>query len=210
MGNVGLLYVGAVLFVNGLMLLGVVDGRAAAPINLFVGALQVVTPTYLIIFAAGDPRAISLAAGLYLFGFTYLWVGINAVTGWPGTGLGWFSLFVAAAALGFSVHSAVDLGDRTFGVIWLFWSFLWLLFFLVLGLGIERLTRFTGWVTVAEAVGTAAVPAFLLITGHWTDSTPLAVAYLVVGVVVFGGLWFAVGRTPRPTRPPSSSQPRHA
>jgi putative amide transporter protein len=207
-GNVGLLYVGAVLFVNGLLLLGVVDGRAAAPINLFVGALQVITPTYLIIAAAGDPRAISLAAGLYLFGFTYLWVGINALTGWPAAGLGWFSLFVAVSALGFAIHSVVDLGDRTFGVIWLFWSFLWLLFFLVLGLGIERLTRFTGWVTVVEAFGTAAVPAFLLITGHWADSTGLAVTYLVVGVLLFGGLWFVAGRTPRTTSSPQL--PHHA
>jgi len=206
MGNVGLLYVGAVLFVNGLLLLGVVDGRAAAPINLFVGGLQVLTPTYLIIAAAGDPRAISLAAGLYLFGFTYLWVGINALTGWPQAGLGWFSLFVALCAVGFAVHSAVDLGDRTFGVIWLFWAFLWLLFFLVLGLGIDRLTRFTGWVTIAEAFGTAAVPAFLLVTGHWSDSAGLAVTYLVVGVLLFGGLWFTLGR--RPAAP--SSVPHHA
>ena len=42
MGSVGLLYVGAVLAVNGLMLMGRVDPRAAAPLNLFVGVLQVV------------------------------------------------------------------------------------------------------------------------------------------------------------------------
>lgn len=206
MGNVGLLYVGAALFVNGLLLLGVVDGRAAAPINLFVGALQVVTPTYLIIAAAGDPHAISPAAGLYLFGFTYLWVGINGLTGWPQAGLGWFSLFVALCAVGFAVHSFADLGDRTFGVIWLFWSFLWLLFFLVLGLGLDGLTRFTGWVTIAEAFGTAAVPAFLLVTGHWSDSAALAVTYLVVGVLLFGGLWFVIGR--RTAAP--ASVPHHA
>ncbi|TQM09649.1 AmiS/UreI family transporter [Pseudonocardia kunmingensis] len=205
MGSVGLLYVGAVLFVNGLLLLGVVDGRAAAPINLFVGGLQVVTPTYLIIAADGDARAISLAAGLYLFGFTYLWVGVNALTGWPQAGLGWFSLFVALCAVGFAVHSVVGLGDRTFGAIWLFWSFLWLLFFLVLGLGIDRLARFTGWVTLVEAFGTAAVPGFLLITGVWTDSTALALSYLAVGVLLFGGLWLAAGR-----RPTSSSSPHPA
>ena len=48
MGSVGLLYVGAVLFLNGAMLLGWVKARSAAPMNLFVGVLQVVTPTYLI------------------------------------------------------------------------------------------------------------------------------------------------------------------
>ncbi len=40
MGSVGLLYVGAVLFVNGLMLLGTVPVRSASVLNLFVGALQ--------------------------------------------------------------------------------------------------------------------------------------------------------------------------
>ena len=115
MGAVGLLYVGAVLVVNGIMLLGHVDPRGAAPLNLFVGALQVVTPTYLIIFAAGDQAQIALAAGLYFFGFTYLWVGINAITGWPAEGLGWFSLIVALAAVGFAVHSWVVVGDAAFG-----------------------------------------------------------------------------------------------
>ncbi|MDT7637982.1 MAG: putative amide transporter protein, partial [Pseudonocardiales bacterium] len=51
MGTVGLLYVGAVLFINGMMLLGFVEGRSAAMMNLFVGVLQVVTPTYLIFTA---------------------------------------------------------------------------------------------------------------------------------------------------------------
>ncbi|MDH3295401.1 MAG: AmiS/UreI family transporter, partial [Acidimicrobiia bacterium] len=54
MGNVGLLYVGAILFLNGVMLLGWVDSRSAAPLNLFVGLLQVVTPTYLIFTSGGD------------------------------------------------------------------------------------------------------------------------------------------------------------
>ncbi len=84
MGAVGLLYVGAVLVVNGVMLLGLVSPAGAAPLNLFVGALQVVTPTYLIVAAGGDQAQIALAAGLYYFGFTYLWVGINGITGWPG------------------------------------------------------------------------------------------------------------------------------
>src|SRR3712207_4134411 len=101
MGSVGLLYVGAVLAVNGLMLLGLVEARSAAPLNLFVGALQVVTPTYLIFTAGGDAAITLNASGLYLFGFTYLYVGINLLAGLDGTGLGWFSAFVAACALVF-------------------------------------------------------------------------------------------------------------
>ena len=53
MANVGLLFVGAVLFLNGIMLLGKVDARSAAVFNLFIGALQVLTPTYLIFTSGG-------------------------------------------------------------------------------------------------------------------------------------------------------------
>src|SRR3712207_5439779 len=122
MGAVGLLYVGAVLAVNGLMLLGRVDARAAAPLNLFVGLLQVVTPTYLIFTAGGDQATILSASGIYLFGFTYLYVGINLLAGLDGTGLGWFSAFVAACAV---VYAGLNFWyfsprDAAFGVIWLY------------------------------------------------------------------------------------------
>ena len=40
MSDVGLMFVGAVLFVNGLLFLGRVDAKSAATFNLFVGALQ--------------------------------------------------------------------------------------------------------------------------------------------------------------------------
>ena len=95
MAMVGLLYVGAVLFLNGLMLLGYVEARSAGPLNIFVGLLQVVTPTYLIFTAGGDADVILSASGLYLFGFTYLYVAFNVLGGFDGTGLGYFSLFVA-------------------------------------------------------------------------------------------------------------------
>ena len=77
MGAVGLLYVGAILFLNGTMLLGWIDGQSAAPLNVFVGFLQVLTPTYLIINADGDASKILAASGLYLFGFTYPYVRWN-------------------------------------------------------------------------------------------------------------------------------------
>ncbi len=189
MGLVGLLYVGAVLFINGLLLIGVVEGRAAAPINLFVGALQVVTPTYLIFTANGDPLVILGASGLYLFGFTYLYVGIGLLAGLDTTGVGWFSLFVAVVALGYSWANFAILGDRPFGVIWLYWAFLWALFFVLLGLKHEWLTAYTGWVTVIQAWVTAAIPAFLLLTDMWRNEDAIAIGLAVGGVVVFGALY---------------------
>src|SRR3954471_9056826 len=152
MGSVGLLYVGAVLIINGLMLLGYVDAKAAAPLNLFVGALQVVTPTYLIFTSGGDPDTILAASGIYLFGFTYLYVGLNLLGGLDGTGLGWFSAFVAVCAVVFAGLNFGRLDDPAFGVIWLYWAVLWGLFFLVLGLKKEELTRFTGAIAIVAGV----------------------------------------------------------
>ena len=151
MSNVGLLYVGAILIVNGIMLLGVISARATVPLNLFVGTMQVVIPTVMMVTAHGDGAVIADAGGLYLFGFTYLWVGINGATGWPAEGLGWFSLFVAFVAVGYAAHTWAA-GGRIFVVIWLAWAALWLLFFLVLGLGRAELTRFTGAVAVAQRI----------------------------------------------------------
>lgn len=207
MGSVGLLYVGAVLFVNAMMLLGAVEARAAAVLNLFVGALQVVLPTLLLVNAGDDLSRITAAAGVYLFGFTYLYVGIGLLAGLDTTGVGWFSLFVSIAALVFSAVNFFDVKDHPFGVIWLCWSFLWFLFFVVLGLKREELTRYTGWVTLANAAGTTTLPAFLLLTGNYSASAAFAVVLAVCAVVVFAGLWVVARpeRTHTGTRPSTVS-----
>ncbi|GLX01600.1 AmiS/UreI family transporter [Microtetraspora sp. NBRC 16547] len=201
MGDVGLLYVGAVLFMNGLMLLGLVDARAAALFNLFVGALQVVTPTVLIIGAGGGASTILSASGLYLFAFTYLYVGIGTLGGFDTTGVGYFSLFVAIMALGYSYANFQILKDAPFGAIWLYWSFLWFLFFLLLGLKRDHLTAYVGWVTAIEGWVTGAVPAYLTLTGFWKSWNQNLVAIILAafGVVVFAALWpLTRGRTARP------------
>ncbi len=192
MGNVGLLYVGAILFLNGTMLLGWIDGKSAGPLNLFVGILQVVTPTYLIFTAAGDQNAILGASGLYLFGFTYLYVAMNLFFDLDGTGLGFFSAFVAGCAIVFAGLNfwRDGFGDNGFGVIWLHWAFLWALFFVLLGLGKEGIGRYTGAVAAIQGIVTGAIPAFLLLTGRWSDNADTAAVVLAVGgVIAFGALW---------------------
>ncbi|GLZ45281.1 transporter [Actinomycetospora sp. NBRC 106375] len=181
----GLFYVGAVLFVNGLLLLGFIDPKAAGVMNLFVGTLQVVTPTYVIFTANGDAATILTGSGLYLFGFTYLYVGIGLLADLDTTGVGWFSLFVAIAALGYSWANFTLAGAPWLGVIWLYWAVLWTLFWLVLGLKRESLTRYTGWVTLIEAWVTAAIPGFLLLTGQWPATGLTAVVLAAIGIVMF-------------------------
>jgi uncharacterized membrane protein len=211
-GAVGLLYVGAVLFLNGVMLYGWVDAKSAAPMNIFVGAMQVITPTYIIFTASGTPAEVTnqilFASGLYLFGFTYLYVAINLLAGLDGTGLGFFSLFVALCAVVFAGLNfwRPDFGDNAFGVIWLSWAFLWGLFFLLLGLKRGALGRYTGAVAAIEGIVTGAIPAFLLLTGKWADNSDwYAVALAIFLIVVFGGLYFGAPQL-RQAPPESESE----
>jgi len=207
MGNVGLLFVGAVLFVNGVMLLGWVEAKSAAPMNLMVGALQVVTPTYLIFTAEGNTEQILGASGLYLFGFTYLYVAFTLLAGLDSTGGGYFYGFVAVCALVFSGLNfwREDFGDNAFGVIWLYWAFLWALFFILLALKKDAIGRYTGAVAAIQGWVTGTIPAFLLLTGNWTDNANwYAVALAVFGVVVFGALYPRL-RQAAPSPPPQSA-----
>ena len=171
MGNVGLLLVGAVLFVNGLSSLGLVPARSAAPLNLFVGGAQVVLPTLILVQSGGDPAVIAATWPSYLFGFTYLWFGLQIVFGLEPQGFGWYSAFVAGIA---AYHAVINAGnDPVFAVIWATWAIMWSLFFVLLGLGRTRvgtfdLGRFTGWFLVLLGIPTCTVSALFLIDGRWS------------------------------------------
>lgn len=193
MASVGLLYVGAVLLINGLMLLGKVPGKSAAMMNFFVGTMQVVFPTVLLIQAAGDPAAVFAAAGLYLFGFTYLYVGLIQITGVGPEGLGWFSLFVAGCALVIGTLQFSLTADPVFGVIWYLWAVLWLLFFLLLGLGREDLSRTTGWFAIIGGQLTATLPAFALLTGSYVSTNATAAMMALAGAAAVA-VSFYLGR----------------
>lgn len=210
MGAVGLLYVGAVLFVNGIMLLGWADARSCTPLNIFVGGLQIITPTYLIFTANGNENQILGASGLYLFGFTYLYVAFTILAGLDSTGGGWFYGFVAVCALVFAGLNfwREGFGDNAFGVIWLYWALLWTLFFVLLALKKASLGKYTGMVAATQGWVTGAIPAFLLLTNNWSGNENwYAVALVIFAVVVYGGLFFFVPwlRQVEPEAAPSSA-----
>lgn len=186
MSSVGLLYVGAVLFINGLMLLGKIPGKSAAVLNFFVGAMQIVFPTIILAQSNGDPAVILGASGLYLFGFTYLYVGFNQVFGLSGEGLGWFSLFVAITAGVMGVVQFTQTNDPVFGVIWFVWALLWILFFLLLGLGMQSLNDLTGWFTIFVAFLTGTIPALMLLTGNYVSTAREAIWLVVLAAVAIG------------------------
>ncbi len=183
MSSVGLLFVGAVLFVNGLLFLGKVDPKGAAVFNLFVGALQCAIPFYLIA-TAKTPDDYLLTAGIFLFGFTYLYVGIVNLAGFKAVGIGWYSLWVAMLATGFGLTTILWFHDAPTGLLWLQWAVLWATFWVVLALGVERLTGLAGWMTLILSFTTCTVPGFLLLLGDWAKIPTWAVVASIVGTAV--------------------------
>lgn len=87
MDRLVLIWVGAVLCLNGVSLLTPIDPREVAVINLFVAA---VTGFVALWSATRQPLALPAvlggAAGL-MFPLTYLWNGVNTLTGADGRGL---------------------------------------------------------------------------------------------------------------------------
>jgi hypothetical protein len=198
MSSVGLLFVGAVLFLNGLLFLGKADAKGVAVFNLFVGTLQTAIPFYLIATAKG-PSEILGAAGIFLFGFTYLYVGIVNLAGLNSGGIGWYSLWVAVMATGFGLTNILRFHDTPTGLLWLQWAVLWGLFWVVLALGVERLTALAGWLTLILSVTTCSIPGFLLLLGEWGRVPTWAVLASIAAV--------AVVLTPVALRASSSASP---
>ena len=195
MSATGLLYVGAVLFVNGLSLLGAVRGTSMIPMNLFVGVLQIITPLYLIFPAHGNEGVIVGASGLFLFAFTYLYVAMNNAFHLDGTGLGWFCLFVAVTAgvyafWNYANYSGINSGRDVgylLGCLWTNWAFLWLLFWIVLGIGKTGYSKYTGAVCASQGVYTGLVPALILLNFSSAITVGLAIgigAFALVSDVV--------------------------
>jgi len=165
--GLALLYVGAVLFLNGLWLMGHIGDREIPVINIFSGGLTLLVALYLAFGPGADANTIKAAALTLLFTFTYLWVAYNRFHDVDGRGLGWFSLFVAitVAPIAFeTLAGASSTWDVWFGLCWAAWSVLWFMFFLLLALQ-KPIAKVTGAVTSAQGVLTGWLPGFLLLQG---------------------------------------------
>lgn len=209
MSDVGLMFVGAVLFVNGLLLLGKIDSKGAAVFNLFVGALQVAIPFYLIA-TAPTTSDILLDSGIFLFGFTYLYVGISNLAGHEPVGISWYSAWVAIMAAAFGITNIVKFHDPTLGLLWLQWAVLRGLFWLVLGLGVTRLTKLTGWLTLILSFTTCTIPGYLLLLGEWgrvhTWLVLVVIAATAAALVPVARRSLAEAPAPGPVQGPAPAQ----
>ena len=108
--GLGLFWVGAVLFCNGLWVLGKIGDKEIGVIDVFVGSLTLLIALYLAFGPGADLDSVKGATFLLLFTFTYFWVAWNRWNGADGRGLGWFCLFVAITCHGTSAASAERLG----------------------------------------------------------------------------------------------------
>ncbi len=188
---------GAALLVNGLTLLGRVPGRDSGVFNVLIGGLQLVLCVAVAVSADGSLPALFAIAGTFLFGLTYLYVGLDALFGLGSVGLGWFCGLVAALAAVFAVLHVAD--DPVLAVLWTGWAVLWTLFFVLLALGRSAVGTYTGWALVLASQVTTTVPAVLGLTGHWPTGPVATGIALVVLVGVFGGAaLLARRRSPRP------------
>lgn len=202
MAHICLLLSGAALLINGLAALKLLPRRDAAVFSLVIGSIQLILGiTYLGITggrggdAGGTPLLLG-AAGMFLFGLTYVYVGLDFLLGLGSKGLGWFCGMVGACGLLLSAAWSGE--DPLLAVLWLCWTYLWMLFFLQLALGFERLTPLIGWSLVLTSQASATVPAFMGITGHWpTDpEAVMGAAAFIVALLLLAGCLGWRGRQP--------------
>lgn len=196
MTHVCLLLSGAALLINGLAVLNAIPARDAAVFSLVIGSAQLVLGvTYLAGTAgaggtaAAGPQVLLSASGMFLFGLTYVYVGLDFLLGLGSRGLGWFCGMVAA--FGLLLAAAWLRDDPLLAVLWLCWSALWAFFFASLALGLDRTKPFTGWALVLTSQASATVPAFLGMIGFWPyrpDAAALAAGVLAVLFVLAGML----------------------
>jgi putative amide transporter protein len=157
-----LVYVGFVLFINGIWLLGVLEDKHVIPMNLFTGVLIFAGVMRTVVWEGSNITSYFYSMQSLLFAFTYLWVAINVIWNLTGKGLGWYCLLVAIVAFPTAFTASPDLG---LVILWFMWCSLWFMFFLLLGLG-KNISKATGIWTVINAVVTG-VAGYLILIKVW-------------------------------------------
>lgn len=162
--GLSLLYVGAVLILNGLWLTGRIEDREIVIINLVVTLILFLVAVHTALFA-DTIIGVRAAALTLLFATTYLWVAYNRLRNCDGRGLGWFSLFVSitvlpVAALGFIEADSVMSVWMAFS--WTAWAALWFVYFLLLSLA-KPIQKLAAYFTLFCGIFTAWLPGMVLL-----------------------------------------------
>ena len=168
MGYIGLLLSGAALFLNSLVILGKAEMKSAGVFNLFVGALQIIIPFYLLMISDQSNWTVYSYAATFLFGFTYLYVGVTFIKGMDSSGLGWFCIWVAIIALFYMVVSFVQFHDVVNALTWFMWALLWYLFF-VLNTQKKNINQYLGRIAFVQSWVTLTLPSLFYFMGVWGE-----------------------------------------
>ncbi len=188
MGDIALMMTGAVLLMNGLVLLGVAEARSVAVINIWGGLLQTVAPIVMLVQAHTTLQALAVGPPL-LFGLTFLWVGTTTLMNCPQVGIGWYCAWVVPMTVVFAAVSYWTFNDTKFALVWLNYGLLWGLFAGVLGFNRQGWVRFTGWSAVFMSFWAVSAVGVLELVGDWTKVPAwAALAATIVAEVVAAGL----------------------
>ncbi|MEH7377747.1 AmiS/UreI family transporter [Neobacillus drentensis] len=186
MSFVGLFLSGAVLFLNSLMLLGKAEAKSVGVFNIFVGIIQIIIPSCLMIVSGQNNWELYNVASIFLFGLTYLYVGVTVLKGLDGSGLGWFSLWVAIIAVVYTLTSIIHFHDVVNALTWGMWALLWFLFFLSNALK-KKIDTYIGIVAFVQSWVTLTIPALLYFLGVWNTRfvSQIWTLVLILAIVYF-------------------------
>lgn len=160
--QVVLLATGVVLVVNGWSLLSGVQVPGTVALNLLLGVLDLSFAAFYVATGQNDD-----ALKVALFGVTYAWYALNLMLGVSSHRLlGWYCSGVAVVAVPIALVTFSG-GDAWFGSFWLLWSGLWLLFFLIMGLDLQRVSRFAGGYALLVSAVTCLGPGSLIAANVW-------------------------------------------
>lgn len=194
MTHLALFFVGSVYFINGLALLELIEPKASAPLNVFVGSLLLAATGYLVlpiseISAPGNLDIIFGSIGYLLFAFTFLYVGVINYTGHSNSGLGWYCGWSALVSACLSTVQFAQYGDLKSGALWAVWTIVFVAFFALIIMKANRFDRATGWFLIVAGFTTCFVPGGLSILGIWSGLPDGVVLLMEFGTIaIFGFL----------------------
>lgn len=178
--------VGGLLFVNGLLLLGVATNMPGiAAFNFIGGVLITVMALYIaakdMYSAFGETVSNVVGASCLTFAIAYLMIALEAMnitrSEAPGdfTTLGWYALPMSICIFSLSLGWFQIIGKKMpkvpqFGVLWLTWAGAFFLFFLTFALKLP-VGKFTGFYIIVIGIITCSYPALANFqagkTGQW-------------------------------------------
>ena len=162
MTGVAFFFVGAVLFVTAMQMVGKAEAKGVAVLHAILGVLLSVIVA-IILVQAQEAADYFFAFLLLLFVFTYLPVAATFWLGLESKYLGWYCLVVAITMIPVAFY--LWPGDPRISIDLLIFGALWFCFFLLMAM--ERpIGKFVAYFTLLVSL-LAMAPGYLMLIGKW-------------------------------------------